>query len=276
MEAQQSGRGGYVPNSIWDDLAQEHILEPTEALEIKRGFFKRVFGTLYERLGTLLLLNVAVSVQLGIGAAIGLLLAVTFRATGVATLVFLGFGITLLTAPALAGLFTYVRAICDDDALPALADYWRGMRKYAVRSWLLAFAQVGAGALLVLNLRFYASIHSGIALAVIFVMLLLLLLWAMAGLYAWPLLVRDLSWGLLVRNSALLALAAPFSTIAILVVLSALSAVLIAIRIGWLLLLFVAWAVTENVALQRLVRIFRERQQSSTTPEPTEVADPSI
>ncbi|HWE62062.1 MAG TPA: hypothetical protein VHB98_10150 [Chloroflexota bacterium] len=253
--------------SVWDELIDDPIMEPTEAMTIRRGFFKTLFGTAYDRLGGLILVNLAVTLQLFVGVLLGLLIAAVLRANGLLFLILLiGFGAVFL-APALAGLFTYVRLICDPDSMSSLRDYVQGMRRYAARSWLLLFLQGGTGLLLWINLRFYASFHGSVlGLAVEFLVLLMGLIWAMAGLFVWPLLVRDLGWALLIRNAIFLGLAAPFSTVAILVGLSAVTALLIFTRVLWAVILFSAWALTANVALQRLVRLFRERQEGTQDP----------
>jgi uncharacterized membrane protein YesL len=252
--------------SIWDELVDDPIMETTEAIPIRRGFFKTLFGTAYDRLGGLILVNLAVALQTFAGVALGFLIAAVLRANGLLFLILLiGFG-GLFLAPALAGLFTYVRLICDPDSLSSLRDYVQGMRRYAARAWILLLVQAAAGLLLWINLRFYASFHASVVgLAVEFLILLLALIWAMAGVYVWPLLVRDLGWGMLFRNALFLALASPFSTVAILIGLSAVSALLIFTRVLWVVILFSAWALTENVALQRLVRLFRERQEGRST-----------
>lgn len=249
------------PKRDWRDLQLDPIMEPTEALPIQRGFFKTLFGTGYEYLGGLILVNILVSLQLLVGLAIGFSLGVLVHsaAVGLTLLVLLG---GLFVAPALGGLFSYVRVICDPDMLSSLSEYWRGMRRYAVQSWILLAVQAISGGLLALNLRFYTSMHTGVGLVFTILILMLLLIWAMAGTYVWPLLVRGNSWAVLFRNSVLLALAAPFSTVAMLVALSAVSALLIAIRVGAVLLLFSVWALTENVSLVRLIRVFRARQEA--------------
>lgn len=258
--------------SVWDELIDDPIMEQTAAEPIRRGFIKTLFGTGYERLGSLILLNLAVTLQLFVGAALGFLIAYVVRANGA---VFLGLLIVfggLFGAPAFAGLFTYVRLICDPDSMSSLRDYVRAMRRYAVRSWILLLLQGVTGLLLWINLRFYAGVHAGVvSLAVEVLILLLALVWAMAGVYAWPLLVRDLRWPLLLRNALFLSLAAPLSSIAILISLGAATLLLTYVtRVLWVFLLFSIWALTETVALQRLVRIFRERQEVTETDAPQE------
>jgi uncharacterized membrane protein YesL len=259
--------------SVWDELIDDPIMERTEAEPIRRGFFKTLFGTGYDRLGSLILINLAVSLQIFVGVALGFLIAAALRANGYVLLgLLIGFG-GLFGAPAFAGLFTYVRLICDPDSMSSLRDYARAMRRYAVRSWLLLLLQGATGLLLWISLRFYGSVHAGvITLAAEFLILVMILIWAMAGVYAWPLLVRDLPWRLLLRNAIFLGLAAPLSTIAILIGLSAVSALLALTRVLWVFILFSAWALTENVALQRLVRIFHERQEG-TAEQPSSTGD---
>ena len=254
----------------WHGLTLDPIMEPTEAIPIQRGFFKTLFGTGYEYLGSLILVNILVSLQLLVGVALGLGVAVLVHApaaAGIALLVLLG---GLFVAPALAGLFSYVRTVCDPDMLSSLAEYGRGMRRYAGRSWVLLAVQAASGGLLALNLRFYTSMHTAAGLALTIVILMLTLVWAMAGVYAWPLLVRDNTWPVLLRTSVLLALAAPFSTVGLLLGLGVVSVLLVAIRVGAVLLLFSVWALTENVALIRLIRLFRARQAALDAPSGTD------
>jgi uncharacterized membrane protein YesL len=266
MTEEREGRAGAARNntSLWDELRAEPLLEPTDPIIVERGFFRTLFGTFYDHLGALILLNILVGLQGVLGLAVGLVLGVPFAAAPALRLALLALCGGLFIAPALAGLYCYVRAICDPDMLSSLQHYWRGMRTFAVHSWILLAIEAVSGGLLFLNIRFYAGLHGLAGLAIMFVVLLLSLLWAMANMYAWPLLVRDVGWGLLFRNAFFLALAAPFSTIAGLLVLTLLSVVLVVIRIGVVLLLFTMWALTQNVALIRLVRIFRARQEGES------------
>ena len=267
MEEEHDGRAGAARNnsSIWDDLRADPLLDPTEPVLIERGFFRTLFSTFYDHLGSLLLLNLLVLLQGLAGLAVGWFLGVPFSSASGLRLALLAIFGGLAVAPALAGLFYYVRAISDPDMLSSLHEYWIGMRAYAVRSWILLAVEAVSGGLLFLNIRFYATVHGVVGLAIMLLVLMLTLVWGMANLYAWPLLIRDVRWGLLIRNSVFLALAAPFSAIAILLVLSALSGVLVVIRIGVVLAIFPIWALTENVALVRLVRIFRAQQEGPTS-----------
>ena len=88
--------------------------------------------------------------------------------------------------------------------------------------------------------------------------------WAMAGVYAWPLLVRDLRWVMLLRNCrASWRWRRRSARSRCWLGLAAVSAVLIvtARRLGAAAVRRI-WALTENVALGRLVRIFRARQEA--------------
>jgi hypothetical protein len=92
--------------------------------------------------------------------------------------------------------------------------------------------------------------------------LLLTAVWAMAGFYAWPLLVRGMDWRLLLRNAFFLALAAPLSSLGFLLVLAALSGLLLITRAGLVIFLFALWAVVETAALHRLIGIFNARREA--------------
>jgi uncharacterized membrane protein YesL len=206
---------------VWDELAREPLLEQSDAITIERGFARRLFGGFYEHMGSLILINLAVTVQVAIGALIGLLLG--SLVPGVLAFVVVGLVVVLFAGPAFAGLFEYARCMSDDDERTMLSNYLSGMRMYARRSWILLSVQVATGAILVLNLRFYSQLHAGIGTIIVLLILVLTVVWAMTGSYAWPLLVRGMNWRLLVRNSFFLALAAPASTLLMVVLLTALS-----------------------------------------------------
>lgn len=247
--------------SIWDDLRDSPLLEPTEAVEIRRSYMRTLFSTLYDRMGSFILINLAVAVQIAVGAGLGLLVGGAFSTKTAIPFVIIGIVAAVVGAPAFAGLFAYARAACDVDMAPTIRDYFRGMRTYARRSWGLLAIQAGSGGLLVLNLRFYGTLHTLIGAMITVLIAMLSLLWAMAGVYAWPLLVRDLGWKALFRNSLFLAMAAPLSTIGLLVGLTLTSALLIFTRVGVFIAFFAVWAVAENLAVQRLVRLFRQKQE---------------
>jgi uncharacterized membrane protein YesL len=252
--------------SIWDDLRDSPLLEPTYAEVVQRGYFRTLFSTLYDRMGSFILVNLAVSVQIVIGALAGLLVGGLFSATTAVPLVITIIIACVAAAPAFAGLFSYARAACDPDMAPTFRYYLRAQRRYARRSWGLLALQAVTGGILFLNLRFYGSVHSLVGATISVLVLLLALLWAMAGMYAWPLLVRDLSWRLLVRNAFFLALAAPISTLGLLLGLSVVGGLLVLIRIGVFIALFAVWAVAENLALTRLVRTFNQKQEQLNGP----------
>ena len=264
MAKQRSASTGHPTpgSSIWDDLINDPIMQSAEPpLPIKRGFFRTWLGVANDYLLSMIAVNLLVALQVVVGVFAGLVLGAGFRTAPLTWI-----SVTILIAgvpgaPAFGGLFAYMRSACDPDQRTTVRDYFQGMRRYARRSWLLFFAQTLLGLVLIVNLRFYGSLHMGLAaVPLTAVIALVLLLWAMAGFYVWPLMVRDLGWKLVARNALFLALAAPFSTVGLLLLLAVLTGLLIASSVLWLLFLFALWALTENVALQRLVRLFRERQ----------------
>jgi uncharacterized membrane protein YesL len=250
-------------DSLWDDLERDPLLETSDAITIERSYAKRLFGGFYEHLGSLILLNLAVTVQALAGAAVGLLVG-SVAPGGAGVKLFAAAIVTILFAgPAIAGLFYFVRNMCDDDERSALSDYWIGMRAFARRSWILLGVQAGTAAILVLNFRFYSTVHSLVGTFIMLLILILTALWAMTGSYAWPLLVRKMEWKLLGRNAFFLALAAPVSTLLMVLILTAVSLGLIVTRVGAIIFLCSIWAVAENVSMMRLVRIFRARQEAN-------------
>jgi hypothetical protein len=249
--------------SVWERLAAEPLLERTEAISLDRSFLKRLFGGFYEHLGSLILINLAVTAQVAVGVGVGFLAATLMPVPWLGILV-LTVLVILFAGPAFAGMFNYTRCMCDDDERTSLGNYKLGMVTYARKSWILLTGQVLIAVVLAINFRFYAATHSTLSLPVMLVLLLLTLIWAMSGAYAWPLLVRGLEWKMLLRNAVFLALAAPFSTIAMLLLLTAASALLALTTVGGLAFLFCIWGVTQNVCMGRLIRLFRARQAALT------------
>jgi uncharacterized membrane protein YesL len=247
--------------SVWDDLRDDPLLEPTEPVQIVQSFPRKLFGTLYENLGTLILLNIMASAQIAVGLFLGLLVGGVFGSAGVALFFIVVFG-GLFGAPAAAGMFHFARALYAEDEMARVSTYIQGMRTFAVQSWILLALQAVSGGLLILNLRFYASAGGLVGSVLIMLFLLLTAVWAMAGFYAWPLLVRSMGWRLLLRNACFLALAAPLSSLGFLLVLAALSGLLLITRAGVVIFLFALWAVVETAALHRLIGIFNARREA--------------
>src|SRR5260370_31670055 len=100
--------------SLWERLEREPLLERSEAIPIKRSFARQLFGGFYEHLGSLILLNLAVSAQVGVGVLAGLLVALLVGSVlPIAFLPSLALIVVLIGGPAVAGIFHYVRCICD-------------------------------------------------------------------------------------------------------------------------------------------------------------------
>ncbi len=250
------------PDSVWEMLARDVRMDPTEAEPIKMGFVKRLFSALYDHLGSLILLNLAVALQVLLGVAVGLAFGAVLFASSIVGIVVAALIIIAVAAPAFAGMFNYARCLFSEDESATLSRYVAGMRALARRSWALMGLQAATGGLLVLSVRFYASLGGPVAFGAELLILFLLVVWAMAGCYAWPLLARGLEMSLILRNSIALAMVAPGSTIVMLVGLLAVSTLFIVIPVGAVLLLFAVWAVTENASTSRLVRVIRERQEA--------------
>lgn len=251
-------------DSVWDMLAREVRLEPTEAEPIEMGYFKRLFSGFYDHLGSLLWLNVAVTLQVVAGVALGLVFGAVLFAGSILGILLAALVIIAVAGPAFAGMFNYARSLFADGESASLGLYVSGMRRYARRSWALLGMQAASGGILAVSVKFYSSTHSAAAFAAEMVILLLTVLWAMAGCYAWPLLVRDIDMRLVLRNSVALAFIAPGSTILMLIGLLLISALLIVIPIGGVLFLFAVWAVTQCASTTRVIRNVRERQAALT------------
>src|SRR5947209_6500296 len=111
MNAGNSGTSG-ESRSIWEELAQEPLLEQSEPVTIDRSYARRLFGGFYEHMGMLILVNFMVTVQVLIGSGVGLAVGALVPGGGALRLVLAVAVAVLFAGPAFAGLFHYVRLMC--------------------------------------------------------------------------------------------------------------------------------------------------------------------
>jgi uncharacterized membrane protein YesL len=127
-----------------------------------------------------------------------------------------------------------------------LTDYFQRGRRVFWRSWLGFVLQCGITAVIVINIYFYTRQPSTLFRLLGVFLLSVLLIWTLASLYVWPMIVRGYRWRSILRNAFLLSLAAPLRSFIILLILLILSAVLIGIAVGIFALLFAVWALYQN------------------------------
>lgn len=139
--------------------------------------------------------------------------------------------IPLVTAPpALAGLHNLSFYIATEKRIE-LGFFWEGFKSYFLDSWKLTALNIVVFGVLGVDIWFYLGKMEGAWRVLGFAGLWLLLLWTVAQLYTFPLLVRqeERNLFLLLKNSILLTLAYPafsLTTALLLILLTALSLVL--------------------------------------------------
>jgi len=213
------------------------------------SFPRKCFGDLYDNLGMLILLNAITAVFcLPFLAVTWVAVAAAFKGGNGGVLV-ISAPLLLLTSLPAAGAYGALSRYTGDivEGAPRyLSDYWQKGLPLFWRSWLGFLLQAGITLVIVLNIGFYIT-QSNMAFKVLGVVLLsVLLVWVLASLFVWPMIVRRYRWRSIVRNAFLLAVVAPFRCIAVLLVLLVLSAVLLAIAVGIFALLLSLWALFQN------------------------------
>jgi len=129
--------------------------------------------------------------------------------------------------PALAGLHHLGFRIANEKRVE-LGFFWEGFRSYFLDSWKLAALNVLVFGILGADIWFYLFRTQGVWRVIGFVSVWLLLIWIVAQLYTFPLLVRqeERKLFLLIKNAILLTLAYPgfsLTTTVLLVLILALS-----------------------------------------------------
>ena len=119
--------------------------------------------------------------------------------------------IPIVTAPpALAGLHYLGFHIANEKRIE-FSYFWEGFRAHFLDSWKLAAVNIFVFGILGLDIWFYLSKVEGAWRALGFVGAWILLIWTLAQLYTFPLLVRqkESNLFLLLKNAVLLTLAYP-------------------------------------------------------------------
>jgi len=234
------------------------IFGPVPDYVEKRRPITRLFFSIYDNLGVLMAVNFftflftlpLIFVLLVISNA-----ATHHQAVGYLLPLLL---IGLVAPPAWAAASSFCAKIVEEQMHP-LSDYWGDYRRFAGKGILLAVGQLAVGAILLYSTGWYLG-QAGPAKFVGIVSLYAFIFWALAGLYVWPLLVRNYSWRAILRNAGVLVIAAPLRSASILFVLLVLSIILTITGIGLVVLAFALWAMLPNQALV----LTRERLERRT------------
>ena len=170
--------------------------------------------------------------------------------------------VIVVTAPqALAGLYTYLHKIAQEEAFPTLDDFWQGFRSLAGPAWRWALLNVAAAVILAANLLFYRSIDPTAAGGLFW-------FWAVVGAnwfalqgYVFPLLLLQEHPRIrtALRNALVIYLRHPLRTVihaALAVAIMALSTVAL---LPWILFTGAALGMLSNQMVLYSVRLAREK-----------------
>ncbi len=227
-----------------------------------RGPVKRLFFSIYDNLGTLLVINFFTFLcTLPLIYVLVMIVSTARSKSPVFLLPLLVLG--LVAPPAWAAASSYCAKVVEEQ-MRSVGEFWQDYRRFALKAIVLAIGQWLIGAVLLYATGWYLGQAAVVTKVIGLVSLYALVFWAMAGLYVWPLMVRGYSWRLILRNAGVLVIAAPLRSAIILILLLIFSVILTVTGIGLAALLFGLWAMLPNQALV-LTRERLEKRASSRT-----------
>ena len=231
------------------------------------SFPRKCFGDLYDNLGALILLN-AITAFLCLPLISVVWVMLKLLSTGGLILLPVALLASLPAAGAYGALTSFTGQIVEGQPR-YLSDYFQRGRRVFWRSCIGFLIHAGITAVIVVNIVFYSR-QPSLGFKVVGILLLsVLLIWALASMYIWPMIVRGYRWRSVLRNAVVLAMAAPFRAIVMLIILLVLSAVLIGIAIGVFALLFAVWALFQNELFVYLRDKYGGEQPAAVTQVPT-------
>jgi len=148
---------------------------------------RKWLSDVYDRLGLVIMSSLT-----WFGIILGLVWVIIRVAWPNMLLVFLALATAyvLLIAPITAGVFFLARRIVTRDD-PSLSDVFHGTITFAMPAWTLGLAQVAVTTIILVNMWFYLTRHS-LALNLIGVLCIyVMLLWSLASVYHYPILVEQ-------------------------------------------------------------------------------------
>ena len=159
--------------------------------------------------------------------------------------------------PATAGLYHVARRLThlEESEQTTWRHFFEGLRIYGLRSWQLMAADAAMGAVLVVTFLFYLG-QSYLALRLLSIPILYFMtLWGGMQLYLFPLLIEqeDKRVALVFKNAFVLALGNPSFTFLLGLLLTAVTVIGVTLAGPVLFVLISFLAVTETLALQKLL-----------------------
>jgi uncharacterized membrane protein YesL len=170
--------------------------------------------------------------------------------------------IPVVTAPpALAALHNLGFHLATEKRIE-IGQFWEGFRAFFVDSWKLAGLNLLVFAILGVDIWFYLGRMRGAWQVLGYVGIWMFLIWAVAQLYTFPLLVRqaERNFGRMLKNAVLLTLAHPIFSLTVAVLLILLLALSVVIPIFFILIGLAFVAVLSAHTLRRGIERVEERR----------------
>ena len=174
--------------------------------------------------------------------------------------------VIVVTAPqALAGLYTYLYKVAQEEDFPTIDDFWRGFRALAGSAWRWAVLNLAAAIILAANLIFYRSIDTTAASVLFW-------FWAVVGAnwfalqgYVFPLLLLQERPRIrtALRNALVIYLPHPLRTIFHALLAVGIALVSTVALVPWILFTGAALAMLGVQVVMNSVRIARENRQAT-------------
>ncbi len=170
--------------------------------------------------------------------------------TGIALLILLG-------GPTSLAMFVFTAEASRQEHLE-LGEFWRGIRQYYRRGWLLLFLNVAFFFIAFVNVYFYASIvPEPLSLLIQIIWFWLVVVWVLLQIYIWPLAIRvegKFSLQLLFRNAMVAVLKYLFYSLGVgLVIVLGMIGSYLLVFLPTILLGFATQALLSNNALKAVL-----------------------
>lgn len=192
----------------------------------------------------------------------------------------IGLGVILLlvavvpAAPATGALFYVAQRVAEGRAT-RFGEFFRGVRRYALRSWALLGTWTIGLLLIVFNLNFYFSVANSLGYALSFLFLYLLVIWLGVLIYLFPLMLLNPASRLrqVARQAFIMTLGRPvftFTTLLLMILVSAFSILLPALFFFFTVALLAQASVRATQELSREAeerRAAAEAERAAAAPE---------
>ncbi|HEU5013411.1 MAG TPA: hypothetical protein VFT66_12890 [Roseiflexaceae bacterium] len=169
----------------------------------------------------------------------------------------------LTLGPTNAGLFTVAQRVTEGRAVKVRL-FFEGLREHYQLGWKVYGLWMAGLLLILINSQFYVRMGSTVGLVLTIVFLDLLLIWFGMLIYIGPLMIlqEDKSLRIIARNALLMTLGRPIFSLVTLVLMTAITALSVAITLPPFIITFAFLAVWGMRATLKLAADARERQEA--------------